>query len=434
VRIAWTGPRPGSGGGVRGVARQLIEGLLEAGHEVDCYLTGTQAELPPALQDRSGLHVEWLTTPWRWDRWYSRTRTSAFVTGLAARAVAFSVLGRRLCAAHARRPYDVVYQFSRIELLGLRHRLARLPPVVVHPGAHAAGELRWWRAEAALVRRCEAWYRRTAVRAVLTVRSQVQRRHLRRAAAVICPSEHFRADVERDYGVGPERTHVVAYPVDLERFTPRLSHREAGPPQVLFVGRVAVRKGIDVLVEVTRRVAELERDIRFRVVGGPSQWSDYRSVLADADRGNTTVVGSLAAEELAEELRRADVLVVPSKYEPFGLTVAEALASGVPVVASEAVGAAEGVDPRCCRLVPVDDPAATEAAVVDVTALATETAGETRAVARSEAERLYDPERFLSAVTAVLERVAEAGPEGSEPTVNGKMRRWRGRSLLNRTG
>jgi glycogen(starch) synthase len=61
--------------------------------------------------------------------------------------------------------------------------------------------------------------------------------------------------------------------------------------------------------------------------------------------------------------RGVDALLVPSHYEPGSLVVGEALASGIPVVVSDAVGPAEVLDPRCCRIFPAGDLDAFEAAV-----------------------------------------------------------------------
>ena len=65
---------------------------------------------------------------------------------------------------------------------------------------------------------------------------------------------------------------------------------------------------------------------------------------------------------MPELFRAADALLVPSHYEPGSLGVGEALASGVPVVVSDAVGPAEVLDPRTCRVFPTGDPDAERAA------------------------------------------------------------------------
>ena len=72
---------------------------------------------------------------------------------------------------------------------------------------------------------------------------------------------------------------------------------------------------------------------------------------------------SLTRRSLAAAYADADALIQPSKYEPFALTVGEALASGMPVVASDEVGAAEGIDPGCCTVFRSGDLDAFESAV-----------------------------------------------------------------------
>ena len=411
LRIAWIGPRPQAGGGATGAARLVLDALLSRGHEVDCYLTGHSSELPDVLRDRDGLTIHWIGAPKR--RRYDRDRTIAFLTGLAGRSLGFARLGRALAQDHRQDPYDVVLQFSRIELIGLRSRLDELPPIIVRPGVHAAGERRWLELEAELVRRCEPWYRRRPVRAVQGVRARIQRADLRRADAVICLSDGFRSELVADYGIDGARAHVVPNPVDLARFRPHPETERSGVVTVLFVSRMAVRKGVDQVVELSHRLADLEGSVRLLVVGGPSQWSDYTGLLDDLHQAMATFVGRWTFDELVRELPKADLLVAPSKYEPFGNTVAEALAAGVPVVTSDAVGASEGLPDGCCRRVPVGDTDALEAAVRAGLAQARSPEGEqARRLARSEAERRFGPARVAELTAIVLETAR--GPAGAQ--------------------
>src|SRR5579872_6214202 len=103
-------------------------------------------------------------------------------------------------------------------------------------------------------------------------------------------------------------------------------------------------------------------------------------------------------------MRTADMLIQPSKYEPFGLTVGEALASGVPVVATSEVGAAEGVSSECARIVPVEDATALESAVrMLVGEIQNGARPRLAALARGEAERLFRPMHVAESVSSVLE-------------------------------
>jgi D-inositol-3-phosphate glycosyltransferase len=168
------------------------------------------------------------------------------------------------------------------------------------------------------------------------------------AITASCPAEA--QQLERLYGVPPERIQLVPPGVIHAFFSPgdrrgaqrALGLRDDGHPVLLFVGRIQPLKGVDVaiaaLAEVTHDDAEL------LIVGGPSgpdgrmEEAKARALaeeLGVADR--ITWVDPQPHYRLASYYRAADVCVVPSRSESFGLVALEAAACGVPVVAA-AVG------------------------------------------------------------------------------------------------
>jgi glycosyltransferase involved in cell wall biosynthesis len=152
-----------------------------------------------------------------------------------------------------------------------------------------------------------------------------------------------------------------------------------------------VRKGVDAIVELSHRISDLEGQVVIEVLGDRSLWSDYRHLLAGLHPATSLAVGYVANDELRERLQRATVLLQPSRYEPFALTVGEALACGTPVITSDEVGATEGVDPRIGMRVAAGDVAALERALRDLLAAVKDPAveSELRALSRAEAERLF---------------------------------------------
>jgi glycosyltransferase involved in cell wall biosynthesis len=139
-----------------------------------------------------------------------------------------------------------------------------------------------------------------------------------------------------------------------------------------------------------------------RVVGGPSLWSDYSKLLADLPSGSSEFAGRIAPAEIPAELARADVLVQASKYEPFGLTVGEALAAGVPVVASSEVGAIEEVDRAVVNEVAPGDVEGLTSAVAEVLERLGQDAPRLRSKARAEAERRFAPDVVCRQVSDAL--------------------------------
>lgn len=403
LRIAWLGPGPSDDGGVGGVLSDLLSGLVARGHRIDVFLPGRKRTLPARVTDVEGLDFVWGNLAWQWDRWYSRTRVGAFATGLFARSATALRMRRRLVERHRSDPYDVVYQFSTIENLAVSARLVRSIPLVIHPETHVAGELRYLISERRLARRSQPTYMLAVVAAILAVRAVVQRARIRRARLLICISRVFRDHIARDYGFPAGRTVVIPNPVRIERFPVR--ERPAGaPPQVLVLGRIAVRKGVEDVVAVARLLQERGSPIRIRIVGAPSLWSDYTALLEDLP-ANAEYVGAVPAEQVPAELEGSDVLLQASKYEPFAITVAEALACGVPVVATSEVGAIEDVDRSVAsEVAPGDVTAIADALEATVARLSTDTAA-VRQLCRAEAARLFAPERVCAQVSDALEKL-----------------------------
>ena len=124
----------------------MLRELLRRGVEVDLYLATDKTE-PVHMEAMPGLNIIVRRSGWQWKRWYSRTAPLAFFSSMLARGLNSTLLGLRLLRQHRRKPYDAVFQLSQTELF-LLGRAGRFgPPIVVHPCSHAAGELRWHRAE-----------------------------------------------------------------------------------------------------------------------------------------------------------------------------------------------------------------------------------------------------------------------------------------------
>ena len=191
------------------------------------------------------------------------------------------------------------------------------------------------------------------------VRVDIERRTMATADRIIAATEVDRTQMLAGYRASPRSIAVVPGGVDLEMFQPgpQAQAREAlgwGQERVLlFVGRIQRLKGIDVLL---RAAAELARDrslapLRVVVVGGTSpgirgQVSDEEREMARlralaAELGldrQVDFAGAVEQHRLPLYYRAADVTVMPSTYESFGLVAVESLACGTPVVASRVGG------------------------------------------------------------------------------------------------
>jgi glycosyltransferase involved in cell wall biosynthesis len=412
LHIAWLGPKPSDDGGVQGVASDLLAGLTDLGHRIDCFFPSSGRPIPDRLTAIDRLTFNWGTSDWTWGRWYSRTRLTAMLTGMIARSLSLVRLRRSIVRRHREDPYDVVYQFSTIESMGVPARLIRSVPLVIHPEAHSAGELREMIAERRIGLRCQPGIRFAAVLALLFVRSLVQRVRIRRARLLICISAVFRDRIVRDYGFPEQRTVVVPNSVRVDRFTAQ-EREPQQPPRVLVLGRIAVRKGVEDVVAVARELQRRRFEVRLRVVGAPSLFSDYTPLLEDLPSESSEYAGPVDPSEVPAELAGSDLLLQPSKYEPFGLTVGEALAAGLPVVATTEVGATEGVERSVAAAVGPGDVTALADAVVEMLGRLRQAPALTRATARAEAERLFAPAVVCGQIASALTGLLAAEPEGT---------------------
>jgi glycosyltransferase involved in cell wall biosynthesis len=407
LRIAWLGGGPAESGGAPGVVTELLDGLSALGHEIDCFLPGAARQIPDHLRGREGLEFISGTNAWRWDRWYSRSKITSFASGLLARALGSLRLRREILARHERRPYDLVFQNQTIESLGVPRRLLRSIPLVVRPDTHQAGELRWLIAERQLALRYQPRYQFFLVAAIMSARTLVQAAQIRRASLLICISGVFRDHIVHDYRFPREKTVVIANPVRIERFT-RSSRPPAEPPLILVPGRLSMRKGLEDVVGVARALLRRGVDARLRVIGGPSLWSDYSRLLEDLPAENSEYGGRTPPMEMSSEFERSDVVLVASKYEPFGLTVGEALAAGVPVVATSEVGAIEGIDEAVAVSVAPGDVEGIATAIAQLLDRLSAAPRQIRALARSEAEQRFAREVVCEQLSLALEQLVAA--------------------------
>lgn len=405
LRIAWLGGAPLESGGAPGVVTELLDGLARRGHQIDCFFPGAGRGLPERLAAHDNLSFIWGTSDWRWNKWYSRTKITAFASGLLSRALASIRLRQEIVRRHQNQPYDLIYQNQTIESLGVPASLLRSVPLAIRPDSHMAGELRWQLRERRLAFRCQPPYIFVVVAAIMSFRALVQAVKIRRASLLIAISSVFRDHIVHDYRFPLEKTVVITNPVRLSRFAnpPRAV---GSPPVVLVPIRVSVRKGLEDVVEVAKLLLARGVEARIRVVGGPSIWSDYTKLLDDLPAENSEYGGSIPPPQMPGELERADIVLLASKYDPCPMSVLESLASGVPVVATDEVGSIEGVARTVAAEVQTGDVKGMADAITTMLERLKESPAELRALARAEAERRFATDVVCAQISDALEDLA----------------------------
>jgi glycosyltransferase involved in cell wall biosynthesis len=217
-------------------------------------------------------------------------------------------------------------------------------PDVVHLHATFAGAV--MRPLLALVRHgpkvvycAHGWaFERRKINPLMTLSMAVTERCLSHlCSAIVCVSRH-EAQRARAAGIAQSRLRIVHS--GLADVPPSIQgESEVSWPQdrvrVLFVGRLDHEKGVDVLLSAMKLLG----DKAFAVVVGAAVVGGYSWELEQPE--NVRFVGWLDRTQIVPLYQSADVLVVPSRYEAFGLTALEAMRAGLPVVASRVGGLPE---------------------------------------------------------------------------------------------
>ena len=191
-----------------------------------------------------------------------------------------------------------------------------------------------------------------------TARTRAMHGRKYRNAAATCHvifvnSAYTGRDVTDTLGVPSERVRV-AHPASKPVFREDGPAADLGAPYVLTVATLEPRKNLDVLVEAHRL---LRGELQLAVVGGEG-WGDQPKL----DGAGVRRLGHVSDEELARLYRGAAVVAYPSRFEGFGMPVIEAMACGVPVVASAHASLDEASGDAALRADP-EDPAAFAAAI-----------------------------------------------------------------------
>jgi glycosyltransferase involved in cell wall biosynthesis len=194
-------------------------------------------------------------------------------------------------------------------------------------------------------------------------------RYLLKGARVIAVSEAVAGSV-RDSGViESARISVVYNGIDVDRFARSVSRDF--PALVGTVGHLAPIKGHDVFIRAAALVSARRPDVRFVVSGeDKSPQMDHRKYLESlvAELGLTASVAMPGwQDDIPGVLSSLTLFVSAARSEPFGLSIVEAMAAGLPVIATASEGALEIIEDGLTGvLVPVDDPESLAEAIVDL--------------------------------------------------------------------
>ncbi len=188
-------------------------------------------------------------------------------------------------------------------------------------------------------------------------RFAIEKEIIKAASLIISLAETEKRDLNLFYGAPLKKIAVIPGGVDIRQFLPKPKSRARSilrlPKEdfiLLFVGRLEWRKGIGTLISAARLLKEVIPHVKVLIVGGrlfgskknKDDWNEYQRLLKRAREEEVEdlvrFVGRVDHGRLPLFYSAADILIVPSYYESFGLVVLEGMASQIPIVASRKGG------------------------------------------------------------------------------------------------
>nr|WP_305959854.1 glycosyltransferase family 4 protein [Aurantiacibacter sp. 219JJ12-13]MDP5263217.1 glycosyltransferase family 4 protein [Aurantiacibacter sp. 219JJ12-13] len=211
-------------------------------------------------------------------------------------------------------------------------------------------------------------------------------RFLREADEVTAVSPALIEAAGKYEGVDAARIAMIPNGIDTEFFSPAPTQSVGTHPALVSVGRLDPVKGHDVLIRALPDILDAHPETRLVIVGDGECEADLRALAEKLNvAGNITFAGSLGPGEIRDRLQMSDLFVLPSRSEGMPVALLEAMACGVPCVASEVGGVAATVADAGV-LVPSDDPKALGSQVASL--LADDSSRQRlAALARSRAEQ-----------------------------------------------
>ncbi|MFN6568310.1 hormogonium polysaccharide biosynthesis glycosyltransferase HpsP [Dendronalium sp. ChiSLP03b] len=173
----------------------------------------------------------------------------------------------------------------------------------------------------------------------------LERRNLAGAAAIHFTSDQ-EAKISERFGVATQDLVIPLGVIPLRRDRKSLVISQLGMPEdvplVLFMSRIDPKKGLNLLIPALEKLLAIGGNFHFVLAGTNPQDPNYelkiKSQIENSPlRSHTTITGFVSGELKASLLQAADLFVLPSYYENFGIAVAEAMVAGVPVVISDQV-------------------------------------------------------------------------------------------------
>ncbi len=334
LMFGWEFPPHNSGG--LGVACQGLAHALKKDSDIVFVLP---KELPPGMQSlyfvSAGIPTHALhsnLSPYPGSRTTSGTNNVAYGDDIVGQVRRYA---KAAGAIAAREPHDVIYAHDWLSFgAGIEAKKISGKPLIAH--VHATE------------------FERTGGGSINQAVYDLEREGLHAADAIIAVSHRTKQFVIEQYGIAAHKIHVVWNGIDDITAPQHTAHnmqlsrlaalKSSGSKLVLFMGRITVQKGADYMLRAAKIVLEKNPETYFLIAGaGHMRDQIIEEAAALGIAGRVLFAGFLRGAEQAEAYALADLFVMPSVTEPFGITALEAMRAGTPVLMSKQSGVSEAV-------------------------------------------------------------------------------------------
>ena len=215
------------------------------------------------------------------------------------------------------------------------------------------------------------------------------------ATKLIAVSQSLSKRIEAEFGVSAQVIPNIVQ-TDLFEYVPSYSHAL----NYISVGNLIKRKGMDILIKAFVKLLDLTPKARLTIIGNGPMRSELKALVAKLELAEyVTFTGRLSRPDIAQYFAKSDFFVLSSRSETFGVVYIEAMATGLPVIATRCGGPEDFIDDTCGVLVPVDD--------VDALASAMYKMSETeydREYIANQAKQLFSPNKIASDILELYKK------------------------------
>ncbi len=173
---------------------------------------------------------------------------------------------------------------------------------------------------------------------------ELERKSMHEADSIIAVSNAVKDSLVNKYGIDNKKINVIYNAVDHERFVKQQKTNKLTCPTALFLGRLTIQKGAWFFLEAAKKIIMRMPEAKFVIAGTGELFPELIQKSIDLGISKNVIFTGFVHDDLIPEIyKSADVYVMPSISEPFGITALEAMTSKVPVIMSKQSGVSEVV-------------------------------------------------------------------------------------------